>query len=315
MKYLIFFCALLSLPIYQATDLFFISNKNEVPGVNSFYQIKNIDTDCPQSSILNSRLDASRNYLSDSCICNGNYFAIWNDISSYDWSITKISLKDYTNTEIPKTKHFMHSLSCGNTSTTLLGVGNIPQKNLQFNIVTIDIETGEENVLLTLDNKEGNLFDTQFSYIPSLDQYWIVLLEEKRFGSIKNTFYQIDMKTMNVNTMDITLSKNTMVYYTTRVDNQNLIFFLDVETFKLYASTFEINGQSIEIQKEKLKEVDDLNTFGINIPVDEKNLIYFINSDQNLISITDHDLKMKRKYSYDDFNIPNLLIGGVCVKN
>lgn len=314
MKYLIFFFALL-LPIYQATDLFFISNKNEVPAFNTFYQIKNVDTNNPQTLILNHRLDASRNYLSDSCLCNDNYFAIWDNINTYDWGITKISLKDFTNTEIPKTKHFMHSLHCGNTNTTLVGVGNIPQKNLQFNIVTIDVETGEENVLLALDNQGGNLFDTQFSYIPSLDQFWIVLLEEKRFGSFKNTFYQVDMKTMNVNTIDISLSKNAMVYYTTRVDSKNLIFILDAETFQFYASTFEINEESIEIQKENLKEVNDLNTFGINIPIDEKNLLYFINSDENIISITDKDLEKKEKYSYNDLTIPNLLIGGVCVKN
>ena len=314
MKFVLLLFSLL-LPAYQATDLLFISNKNEVPAFNSFYEIKNIDSHNPQSSILNNRLDASKNYLSDSCICNNNYFAIWDDINKYDWGITKISLKDYANNEIPKTRHFMHSIHCGNTSSTLVGVGNIPQQDLSLNIVSINIETGDENVLLTLDNKEGNLFDTQFSYIPSLDQYWIFLLEKQHFGSMKNTFYQVDMKTMNGNTMDVSLSKNTMVYYTARVDNQNLIFLLDLETLKFYTSTFDINGESIDIKKEKLKEIDELNTFGVNIPIDEKNFFYFINDEQNIISITDKYLNLKQKYSYNDLNIPNLLIGGTCVKN
>lgn len=316
MKTILFFVSIF-FSVVEATDLLFISNKNEVPGFNTFYEITNINTNKIQTTMLNKKLDSSRNYLSDSCICQDNYYAIWDDISTYDWGLTKISLTDNTNIELPKTTHFLHSLSCGKNDSTLLAIGNIPGFNLQFNVLSIDIETGRESILYTFNNTQGNLFDTQFSYVSSLDEYWITISENLPRGTIKNSFYQLNMNTLEINSfmIDTTFlhSKNIFVYYTSKIQDKNIILLYDYEASKFYGTYFEINN-GIEINK-NVKEINELNTFGVNIPIDKDNLMYFINVDENIISVVDKNFETIYKYTFDTLNIPNKLVGGLCVKN
>ena len=333
------FCLLTFLSVVAAgKELYLMSNKNEVPGYNTFYKIDQPDQGKSKAEALSTnQFDANNNYLSQACICNGIYYAIWDDIAVNAWGITGIRLTNETKNsmdtfELSTTPHFFHSLACGPNKNELIGIGNIPGADIRFNLISLDISDPDNTVETILydgfDNTQGNLWDTQFTYISDLKEMWAI--ESTIYNKIvKNKLYRVPVtknaepKIYNVDYSDIVQFKGLPVftYFVTNMGSSTgglMASLKNTDDQDFYLSNFEFDDKtmSIKIQRKDLVLRTELHSGGVSIPVDSDGKLYFTNQNSQTIFAVDgksQSFDTLNSFTFTQSGLPYKAIGGLQV--
>ena len=339
------FC-LLSLCSVVAAEktLYLVSNKNEVPGFNTFFGIEDPDTDkAPKANDLShNQIDANNNYLSQACVCDGTYYSIWTNVGAYDWGISGIKnfqKANATNTgldvfELGRTNYLFHSLACGQNKNELIGIGNIPEVNVSFNLISLDISDPEnpvENVLFDgFDNyPQGGLWDTTYSYIPDLNEEWTIVSTLYKGNLVGNKLYRVPVtkdaepKVYKIDFSSVPSFKGQPVfaYFATNMGSKNggvMAILNNDERQNFYLTNFEFDDDSMSITFNKggLVQNNDLNTRGVSIPVDSDGKMYFVNDvSQSIIAVDgkSENFDVVNEFTFTKSGLPYKMVGGLVV--